>query len=99
MRGTGRSCAAAPNTSSFSGTSCFVMFWTQSFDVRTGAGLLVRLVFLVLVGLGDFALLVMAEHRGAAHRIDVVLRARRHKIARIGNHGGDVVLNGAAEIG
>src|ERR1700733_10055918 len=97
MRGTGRSCGLAPKASG-SGTCSVVIAGCLLLDFGALAGLLHSLVAGALVGLRDLALLVVTHDGIASGRIGRAQRARFDEIARIGDHGGDIVLHGAAEI-
>src|SRR6185312_16511002 len=63
IRGTGRSCGAAPKTSSLVLLMCLPLL-----DVRRRAGLLVSEIPFALVRRGDLALFVVADDAFAAHR-------------------------------
>src|SRR6185437_9350112 len=89
MRGTGRSCGPAPNASSVS--SRFAMLLTY---VRNGGGL--------IGGFGGrrcLAGVIIGNDSLAAPCIRGIHRVRSQKIAWVGDHGGQIVLIGAAEIG
>src|SRR5437762_6746919 len=100
IRGTGRSCGAAPN-----GSSPLPAFpiaiacdmensnWLVADVAQLG-----RLVFGLLRS-GRLCFLVGSHHSLAARGVARIHPARRNEIARVGNHCRDIVLNRAAEIG
>src|SRR3954462_8922009 len=98
MRGTGRSCGAAPNVSSCGDLLMFCSVRALLDDGRGACRLFGCLVEGVLVRLGDFTLLVMIQDRGPARGIHRPLAARTQQVTRIGHHGGDVLLHRATEI-
>src|SRR5689334_11359373 len=104
MRGTGRSCAATPKVSpafdsvSLVGSLDIVISSSlaaaaAAANLRDCAGLLWR-----LGGHRGFALAVFLEHGEPALCVVRIDRLGRDQIARIGHHGGEVVLGRAAEI-
>src|SRR5689334_7719167 len=96
MRGTGRSCGAAPNSSSFSGALDFTMTSlcpSLLAHVGNGARLIRR-----QGRPGRLAVLVVVVDHRASRGIGRTHRLRRNQIARVGYLGSDVVLHGAAEI-
>src|SRR5215469_4585968 len=97
MRGTGRSCGAAPKDS-LSSSFAICAAWLVG---RTGncARLLVALVRLGFVCLGDHALLIFAHHIAAPGGIGCGHILRAEDVAGTGDHRGDVLLHRTAEIG
>src|SRR6185295_16449590 len=94
MRGTGRSCGAAPNDSSFSNTFDFTMTAPELLaDVRYCAGLVGR-----LRRRRRLAVLVVVVDDSAARGIARRHRLRLDQIARVGNLRGHIVLHGAPEV-
>src|SRR5580692_3065214 len=91
MRGTGRSCGAAPKLSTWGGLATAIILLLV--HVRHGTGLV-----LGLLRCGGFALLVTVDDGGGALAVGGIETARAHQIARVGDHGGDIVLDRAAEI-
>src|SRR6202012_4368521 len=82
MRGTGRSCGAAPK--SCLSVSCVFMPLPLVLR-RRDAGLFVGQILLALVGGGDLALLVIAHHGDAAGGIVRAHVARAQQVAGIGD--------------
>src|SRR5438874_2573601 len=105
MRGTGRSCAAAPKVppafASVSLVGSLDIVISSSLtaaaagatDLRNCAGLLCR-----LGGHRGFALAVFLEHGEPALCVVGIKRLGRDQIARIGHHGGEIVPCRAAEL-
>src|SRR5476649_2806030 len=89
IRGTGRSCGAAPNSSSFSGALDFTIGEPRLFGhVRNGARLVAR-----NGRAGGLSVLVVVVDDGPARGVARRHRLRCNQIARIGNLRGDIVLN------
>src|SRR6185312_5398346 len=90
---TGRSCGAAPKTSSLVLLMCLPLL-----DVRRRAGLLVSEIPFALVRRGDLALFVVADDAFAAHRAGILHGTCLHQVTRIGDLSGNILLHRTAEI-
>ena len=100
MRGTGRSCGAAPNVHRLAGTGCVLVHGQIHPLFPPPATSLIAPDLLVVLGAPSSRPcgICRAPSGGVAHR-PASMRRGRHQIARIGDHGGEIVLAGAAEIG